>query len=288
MSTMFSVSPMSQAIKLLPGENYVGSIQIANLSDADEEMQYEITVVPYNVVGENYAIDSSEIKKGSQIAAWTSISETNVTAQPNETKTIDFTINVPLDAPGGTQTAALVVTPVNNQTQNSGVGINSTFAMNSVIYANVAGETREGGEILENNLPTFAITTPVQASAQLSNTGNVYETATFEIAATNTLTGEKINLVDSTDNEDNGNDTFHEIIMPETTRLVTREVGNLPLVGVVRLEQTIEYAGQTSVATQQLWICPIWFMASVAAVLMVLIMLVVMIVRKIRHRKIII
>ena len=78
--------------------------------------------------------------------------------------------------------------------------------------------------------------------------------------------------------EDDGQ--YSEIVMPETTRKVERNVSNLPAVGVVRVKQTIYYNGEVSEETKDILICPIWFMALVAVTVIAIIATIVAIIRK--------
>ena len=234
---------------------------VVNPANATGDFSYEISVVPYNVSGEDYAVDTSQISTYSQIANWITISEPTGTLAPNETKTIDFTIKVPESAPGGGQSAALIVSPSNAQSSGSGVSIEQVFQIASIVYANVSGETVESGEILENSIPYFAFSTPVAATALFTNTGNVYETALVKITATNAITHEQILPAEG----ESG--TFAEIVLPETTRLISRNLSNLPAVGIVQVEQSIDYQGQTSITSHSLLILPIWFIILVLAVI---------------------
>ena len=73
--------------------------------------------------------------------------------------------------------------------------------------------------------------------------------------------------------------------MPGTTRSVKREVSNLPMVGVVRVNQTIYYNGEVSVVEKDVWICPIWFMVLAGLALVAIVLAVVFGVKKILGRK---
>ena len=277
MSLNFAISPMSQNLNLNPGQTTNGTISVFVPEDATGALTYNVSVVPYNVSGEDYTIDTETIGTYSQIAQWISITDPTGTVQPGDTKTINFSISVPKNAPSGTQSAALIVAPESSDTTTENIDVSSTFSMGSIIYANISGETHQGGEILTNNVPAFTISIPVSVSARLTNTGNIYETAKFTISATNLLNGQAILSEDST-----GGNTFSEIILPETTRLVSREIDNLPAVGIVHLEQTILFEGQTSSVSQNLIICPIW--VSVLAI-MIIVAVISSIIVFVRHRR---
>ena len=78
---------------------------------------------------------------------------------------------------------------------------------------------------------------------------------------------------------------FSEIVMPETTYLATRNISNLPALGVVKVSQTVYYRGESSTTEKEVIICPIWFMLLVAATIAAIIAFIVSRVRKHRKKK---
>lgn len=257
-SNMFTVLPMSQRFSLKPGEVYKGSITVVNPVDATEDFAYKVAVVPYGVAGQDYQADLITDSDHTAIAKWIELEEPTGKIKPNESKEIKFTITVPKNAPAGGQYAALTVTSNNDASNSEGVAIQNVFEMASIIYGSVAGETKYIGEVQENNIPGFVVTAPVTLSALISNEGNVHMDATFVITVTDFFTGRVI--LPTEDNEGQ----YSEVIMPETTRFVEREVNNLPALGVVKINQTIYYNGTVSTEEKDVIICPIWFLALLA------------------------
>ncbi len=276
----FTILPMSQRFALEPGQTYKGKLSIVNPSDASEDFPYRTSIMPYNVVGSDYTADLSTQYNRSMITEWITIEEPTGVVKPNETKELEFTITVPGDAPAGGQYAAIAVASNPGQSENEGVAVQSIFEMASLIYGTVAGETKHEGTVLENNVPGFSTTSLVTLSALISNDGNVHEDATFVISVSNFFTGEVILPNDENDGH------YSEIIMPETTRQVEREVSNLPALGVVKVNQTIYYQGQTpSIVEKNIIICPIWFIVLLILTIAAIITTVVLIVKKHRRNK---
>lgn len=276
MTVSFNVTPMSQKIELVPGETYEGAISVNRPSGSDGDFSYKVSLVPYNVEGEDYTIDTTTITNFSQMVNWSKIENPAGTLPPNGTAEIKFTIDVPTDASGDSQAMALIVTPDDSQdTENSG-GVSSVFSIASVVYARVFGETNPAGEVLENSFPSFVTILPVFANVTLSNTGNVYETADITLDVTNSLTGQKIL------SSDTGGNQYSEIILPQTTRQISRQIDNLPVVGVVHVEQSVAYNGDTSVTAHELFIIPVWFML---IVILIIVAIIGGIVALIRHRR---
>lgn len=280
MENAFTILPMSQNFTLNPGETTTGTITIVNPVNSTSDFSYSVSVSPYNVVGEDYQADITNISAYSKIAEWITISEPTGTIAPNESREVEFTITVPENAPGGGQYAAIMVSSNPNQQQADGVSINNVFALASIIYANIDGEITHEGSIIENNVPEFSTTTPVSVSALLDNHGNVHESAIFALNVTNALTGEKIFPTD-----EDQNNHFSEIVMPESTRFITRNIDNLPMLGIVKVEQTIYYNNAVSTVTKDIIICPVWFFFLVALVVISIIGFIIASVRHHRRKK---
>ena len=280
MENAFTILPMSQNFTLVPGETYTGSITVVNPVNSTSDFAYSVSVSPYNVIGEDYQADISNVSAYSKIADWITIENPTGSIKPNESQEINFTINVPADAAAGGQYAAIMVSSDPSKQESEGVSINNVFALGSIIYADVEGEVTHEGSILQNNIPEFSTVTPVAVSALLDNHGNVHENAIFALNVTNALTGEKIFPTD-----EDQNNHFSEIVMPETTRYITRNIDNLPALGIVKVEQTIYYNNEVSTVSKNIVLCPIWFFFLVALVIFSIIGFIVASVRHHRRKK---
>lgn len=277
MENSFTVKPMSDRFYLEPGKTYEGTVSVINPSDAKEDLIYEVSVSPYSVVGEDYTADLATISNRTEIIKWIEILEPSGRVKPNEVKDVKYTITVPENAPAGGQYATIAVSSKPNLDNTDGVTIENVFELASIVYANVAGETVREGEIIENNVPGFVVSAPITLSALISNSGNVHEDATFLITVSNVFTGEVILPTE----ENNG--MYNEVIMPETTREIKREITNLPSLGIVKVKQQIYYQGEYSEVERDVMICPIWFMGLVFVTILAIASTVVMIV--LRHKK---
>lgn len=278
-TNFFTITPMNQNFTMEPGQTYTGSIKVINPTDSVDDLNYKAYVAPYGVVGQEYDADLMTESTYTQIKNWVKIEDPTGTVEPNGSKEIHYSIEVPKDAPGGGQYAAIIVSRDDKgEASGNGVAVKDIFEMASLIYGKVNGETRHEGEILENNIPGFVVSAPITLSALISNGGNVHENAVFTITATDFFTGSVIV-------EGNGSDNYYsEIIMPETTRYVTRDINEgLPMLGVIHVEQMINYRGKVSQESKDVIICPIWFLILVILTLGAIVWAVVHIIRK--HRK---
>ena len=257
--------PMTQNFALDPGESYEGSIKVINPATAKKDFEFKVTAEPYNVVGDNYQIDLLNRSKRNSIVDWITFEESEGKLAPNETKEIKFTINVPEDAESGGQYASITVESSGQESRNEGLAISDVVEMASIIYGEVSGDVHHDGAIINNSVPIFSMTVPIEVSADISNTGNVHDSAKVTIKVRNAITGEVLLPTDTVDGE------FDELVMPETERHITRQIDNLPMLGIIQVEQKIDYLGDSSVVTNNVFICPLWFMLLVIATVLAVI-----------------
>lgn len=261
MEQTITVTPMSQRFSLNPGETFEGKITVANPVDATEDYSYSISVAPYSVVGSDYTANLTVSTERTKIADWITIPEPKGSLKPNEVREIPFTITVPENAPAGGQYAAITITSDAPSGSSAGLSVKNIIELTSIIYASVGGETVNDGKILENNVPGFSFSVPVEVSAQISNNSNVHEDAFITLAVKNLLTGEEILPNESETGQ------YSELIMPESTRYITRNISNLPSLGLLHVVQSIRYNGEVSITEKNLVICPLWFIILVGATL---------------------
>ncbi len=249
---------MSFNFSVNAGESYSDTLKIVNPVDSEGEVHYKVSVVPYSVTDDKYTADLSSETQRTQIAKWVNVEITEGTIQPNETVEIPFTVDVPEGTPAGGQYAAIVVSSIPKETETSGVNFNNIYEMAALLYANVNGKTERGGSILENSIPIFSTKPTVNVNAMVENTGNTHEQATVSLIVTDFFKGEEIFST-----KEEGNSDFSEVIMPETKRFLTREIKNLPSLGIIKIEQTIKFNGDVSKEDGVVVIAPIWFIVLV-------------------------
>lgn len=253
-SNIFTISPMSHTISLAAGDTYDGYITIANPANAEENFDYRITVAPYAVAGEDYAADFSSKTARTQIADWITIENPVGTLRPNESTKIHFVVNIPETAPAGGQYAAIVIGSNSEAEISGGVSVNNVFEMASIIYAEVTGNTIEDGAVLENSIPGFVTNMPIRVSTLLTNTGNAHEIARIGLEVRNLFSSTLIYP------QPDESGIVDEVIMPETSRYVTRDITNVSPLGIYEVTQTVDYLGEVNQLRQIVVACPIWFM----------------------------
>lgn len=268
--------PTSQRISLEPGETYRGSIYISNPAYSTEDAKYSLSVSPYGVSNENYDPVFDQKTTYTQIVDWITLDETEGSVKPNEKKDIGFTINVPYDAPAGGQYATIMAQDVTYQGQSASgdvLEITNITAIGSIIVADVAGETVEKGEILENSIPSFLFTSPLTTNARVKNHGNVHTDAEYVLQVWPLFSNEEI----CTNEEKPDTD----VVLPETEKYHTQSC-DLPAVGIFRAKQTVKIFGETSITEKMVIVCPIWL---IFIILFIIFALIFYFVAKVKARK---
>ena len=269
-----TVSPPHQSIVLVPGETYQGSIKVSSRASSDRETRYEVLVGSFSEHGgegakDDYGtVDYITESSYNQMMDWIELDETEGVVHPNETNVVPFKIHVPKDAPAGGQYASLIVrdsTP--NYSEGEGVAVQNVMQILSIIYAEVAGDTRDEGEVIENAMPSFLLNSPLEATSMVRNNGNVHTMAEYTLQVWPLIGDEEYCT-----NEENTNKL---LVMPETERYNVQSC-ELPAVGIFRAKQVVKIFGEESVVERTIVICPIWLLSLILlAIIAIIIWLVV-------------
>ncbi|MBQ1539964.1 hypothetical protein IIZ72_00120 [Candidatus Saccharibacteria bacterium] len=276
---VFTVTPMSQMIELKPGETYKGSITVVNPDGAKGDFSYKTEISAYGVVGEGYDADLVTSTEHTQITKWITIENPTGTVKPNDSTKINFTIKVPETAPAGGQYAAILVSSAENSASGEGLAVKNVFEMASLIYAGIAGETERKGEIIKNTVPGFVTSMPIEIGAELKNEGNVHEIAKVALEVKSVFSPATIYPTEG----ESG--IIEEVIMPDTTRSMGRNIEGISPLGIYDVTQTITYMGEVSTNHRIVIACPIWFLVIFILTVSAIIFSIVKSVKKYRHKK---
>lgn len=272
--------PTSQRVSLKPGEKYRSSVTVSNPANSTKDTKFILYVRPYSVVNDDYDPAFDQMGTYTQIVDWITLDKTEGTVAPNDNMEIGFTIHVPEDAPAGGQYAAIVAQDVTDLSDNNGgMQIGSISAIGSIVVADIAGQTREYGEIIENSLPGFSFNAPYTASAGVKNTGNVHTDAKSVLQVWPLFSDEEIYT--NEESEDNG-----KLVLPDTSRYFFNTWNDAPVFGIFRARQTVTIFDETSVNEKIIVLCPIWALfIAIFLIALLLIWFTTMIVRKVRRSK---
>ena len=284
-ATSMFVSPMKEKMVLTPGEVYEGTIDVANANTSKYDLEYHVSVGSYNLTknelnNDDYgAVDTTIRSNYNRMVDWITIDKPEGIVTPNGTETVVYRINVPKDAPAGSQYATLLVTDKTDIPENmssddgtSNVMIESRIQMVVSLFANVTGETIREGSISENTMPSFLTNGPLTATSMARNDGNIYTDAEYVLQVWPLFSSEEICT-----NEENPETS---LVLPETERYHTQTC-DLPTMGIFKAKQTVSIFGKTSITEKLVIICPIWLLF---IIIFVIIALIIWIIIKIRSR----
>lgn len=277
-STM-TVSPMTQKIVLIPGETTEVSIKVSNPYQAKQDLEYSASVGAFSQTAsddgkDDYGkVDTGTITSYNQIVDWITLGKESGSVAPNEVDIIPVTIKVPVDAPAGGQYATILVTDDTEYMDSSdgNVAIQSRMQIASIIYAEVAGETKEMGSILENNTPSFLLSNTLETTSMVRNDGNVHTDASYVLQVWPLFSDEEICT-----NEESPETS---LVLPGTERYHMQSC-ELPAIGFYKVKQTVKIFGEESIIEKTIFYCPIWLLFIIFFVIAALIIWIIM---RVRH-----
>ena len=268
-SSLMTISPPRERMILMPGETYEGSVDVANSATAAKDLKYSVRVGSFSLKEDdegntdyNYT-DVDTVTSYNQIMNWIELEKTSGVVAPNEVDTVPYTIRVPIDAPAGGQYASIIVrNDTEDNTENKEMTVQSVVEFAVSILADVAGETRDEGKVINNNIPSFLLNSPLVASSTVRNDGNVHTDASYILQVWPLFSDEEVCT--------NEEEPTTSLIMPETERYHVEEC-SLPAIGIFRAKQTVKIFNDTSIVERTIIICPIWLLFIILFVIIAII-----------------
>lgn len=253
------VSPPTNKLVLLPGETYEGYITVTGANQNTRDVDYIVSVKPYGLNTDadgraDYQSPNFEKRTNyNSIVDWITIKNNTGTVSPNATNKVYYSIDVPEDVATGGQYATLMVSQDNSKAEEDGdVRIQNIFQVASIIYAEITGETRNTGEIVDNNVPAFLFDgSKFEATSYVKNTGNVHTEAEYTLQVWPLFSGEEICT--------NEEDPTKSLVFPDTEKYHA-ESCSLPAVGIFNVKQTVKIFDQVSTVERMVIVCPVWLL----------------------------
>lgn len=250
--TEITLSPASARITLEKAKKYEGEIDILNSGSAD--FTAKVSAGAYVVRGNSYETTfqpSTDAEKyRTQLSRWVTFEQSSYLVPAGGKVTVPYTINVPTDVPDGGQYAVIFAETTGGGDQNASVMTNKRVG--AVLYASVAGTTREGGDVTSSTISWWQREALLTATTTLKNTGNTDFVAISTVEISNILGGEKV----FTSNEQDF------VVLPDTERDIIAEWPNATT-GIYRVEHRVLYLGKTYVKQQiVLFASPLLIIAS--------------------------
>lgn len=269
-SNTMTVSPTYQKMILTPGEQYRNSITVFNSVNSSRNLKFAVEIGSFSQhanddSADDYgSVDHVSVSSYNQIMDWISLDMTEGVLAPGEGTRVGYSIDVPEDAPAGGQYATiLVVDKTTSGLPGEGnVMIDQSFQFASIIYAEVAGETRQEGAILDNSIPAFLLAGPLETASVVKNNGNVHTDAEYTLQVWPLFGDEEVCT--------NEEEPETSLILPETERYHTQSCA-LPAVGIFRAKQIVKIFEETSVLERTVIMCPLWLLFLIVLAIVALI-----------------
>ncbi len=275
-SSPLAVSTGLIEVALTPGEVYEGDFLVLNPATENIISRYSITAAPLNFFDESYTPAFTDPSDYNQIVDWVEIAEPKGELKPQEKHTIHYKITVPEDAPAGGQYMSFLVAAADdatsNQQESAAVTAKSRIAI--LLYSTVAGETREEGTVIENNVGAFFFDQPIKTSSLVINSGNVHIPAKYTLRIYPLFSNEEIYT-----NEESPKISS---VIPDTTLYNEKTWEDTPLLGLFRVEQEIDFGDKYNVKSNLVLVAPTWF---VIVCLLFLAALIYAIIDRVKKRK---
>lgn len=239
------VSPTVMHLDLKPGQTIEKTFEVTNTGA--QTFRFATDIAPYSVKGRDYVADFESDTNYTELSNWIALSDDGGTLAPGESLKITAKITVPKDAVSGGQYATFLAQFVGSG--DSDVASQSTEAL---IYATVDGELSEAGKILENKITGFLFSSPVFATSSVENTGNIHQNATY-ILEVRSLLGQDVLY-------SNADTPATQTVLPETTYSHAATWNGAPQLGIFRVKQIVEFAGEVTEAEKLVILCPVWLL----------------------------
>lgn len=260
------VDPAEQEISLQPGTIFSGQFSLQNAGR--QSFTATLSTLPYQVLGEDYQPDFSTANSYTEITNWITFAETELTLAPGTTKTVKYTVTVPTDVPAGGQYAAILVETSDANSDPDAIRTVGQIAV--LVYADIAGDTRISGELLDQTLPSLSLGQPPSAAATLRNDGNIDFRVTETLTAYDFFTGRPVlgaASASSTSSADassadatSATATKSFIVLPGTTRRTYLTWDNPPAIGLFRAQFTVAFLDQSHTIERVILIFPLWLL----------------------------
>lgn len=237
-----------------PGETYTGTFNVIN--KGTERATFEVDFKPYTVTDENYTPAFGNYTQYTEISEWITTSPKTSTVEPGERAEVRFTINVPKDAHGGSQMAAIIVRLVKGNDGNSSTAVEMVQELAYLVYGNVDGDVTEKGSVVSNKVPGFVFDAPLKVTAIMRNDGNIYTRATHLLEVRNFFNN---SLEYSNSYYQDGEEIIPgSIVFPETNRYNEVTWDNIPTIGIFKVKSVVKIFNDESIVEKTVIVCPLW------------------------------
>lgn len=254
-----------------PGKVYNGEFEVWN--QGNKTAEYEIDIAPYSITNEKYEPTYDQNSIYTEITNWIKTSAQSGIIEPGKIDKIDFTITVPEDAHGGSQSAVIIIR-LKQPAESDSTAVETVQQLGYLVFGNVDGDITRTAKILENKIPSFIFDPPIIATSVVENTGNVYTNASYTLQVFPLFGNEEVYTTEE--------NPELKVIFPETKRYSEISWEGAPALGIFRVKQTIKIFDEVSEVEKLVFLCPLWF---IAIILLLIFLIIFWIVSRVRGRR---
>ncbi len=275
---VIQLEPAEQDIALNPGKTFSGIFKVQNVGRLG--FDFTLSTRPFQVLNDEYEPDFSTENNYTLLKNWISFPEESYHLEPGAEVEVSYLVDVPLDVPAGGQYAAIVVETRDTIDESS--FFHTIGQVATILYGEVAGESRHVGELTDHHLPKILFGQPLSASMTVKNSGNTDFRVTHQLSVYDFFTGNEAFSAETVDADGKKLGTATPRVMPGNERSNILTWTGAPKLGVFKVVQTVSFLDQNYTFEQIVVLCPIWL---VGGVVFLIILMIVWLILRARSRK---
>lgn len=222
-----TISPASVDLVVEPGGVYHGEFQVIN--QGKTEYTFKTYALPYGVTGETYQPGFLAVPGILNTGKWFALDTEATVLGAKKTKTVRYTISVPLNAkPGGYYAVVFAQT----QVQATAQGVTPNHRVGEIFYLKVAGDVRQSGRLLSWDA-AFRQSPPLLASLRLENNGGSHFASAVHVEVQD-IFGSSKHVFDT-----------EKYVLPQTVRKVDVRWDKTPSIGLFKVTGTVSMLDNT-------------------------------------------
>jgi hypothetical protein len=214
-----TLSPLRSELNIDPGTSLDGVLTVTN--STVKPMKVNLSAEEFSVINRQYDYAFTD---ESDISNWAKLNPSEIDLSAGESRSVIFTIGVPLYAEPGGRYISLFAS---SSTNSSETGVMSRQRIASLLYINVSGDVTRSGSLVSLSSP-WAISGNSVWSAAIRNTGSTHFRSRYNVQL-KSLWGDGV--VNST--------TGDALILPGTVRSISDNLPVPQLPGIYKYIYTI-------------------------------------------------
>ena len=268
------VMPTIQTVTLKEGQSSTYEVTVSN--DGKTALEVEMHAIPYSMTADYSSNVFDAPSTRTQITDWVFFQEEDRSfiLEANEQRQIVFTVNVPVNAPEGSQYAAVAAR--GKIASASAEGVMAHYQIASLFMAEIEGSVQRGGEVVNRQFGGWYKEPTITTSLAIRNTGNTHFFVNNSLTVKNVFGGKEIAHI---------GENAPKVVFNDYDREFELEWEAPGSIGFYYLTQNSDFLGQLHSEQRLAVVLPVWVIVIAAAVVLVLLLLLILLIRKIVRAK---